>query len=178
MAHLFHYLTGLVLRTSKLIIFLCTLTYICALHTSLFPFIIPAVLFVIRTNWKVSLNAQCLVYYMMRERWNIGCMSRLILLSNLLLGVLLDQWCKVHYNFCVCTWRCILLTFLHNSFLEGIPANPKRDHQWVKRKSTKATFCQLIFDSMPNSACIIRSTWLSVMERRFCCQWSYGTLVY
>ena len=33
--------------------------------------------------------------------------------------------------------------------LTGIPANPKRDHHWVKRKSTKSLFCQHIFNSMP-----------------------------
>ena len=33
--------------------------------------------------------------------------------------------------------------------LTGIPANPKRDHHWVKRKSTKSMFCQHIFNSMP-----------------------------
>ena len=31
----------------------------------------------------------------------------------------------------------------------GIPANPKRDHHWVKRKSTKRVFCQEIFNFMP-----------------------------
>ena len=31
----------------------------------------------------------------------------------------------------------------------GIPANPKRDHQWIKRKSTKRVFCQQIFNFMP-----------------------------
>ena len=38
---------------------------------------------------------------------------------------------------------------LLSHFLQGIPANPKRDHQWVKRKSTKTVFCQLLFDAMP-----------------------------
>ena len=33
--------------------------------------------------------------------------------------------------------------------LKGIPANPKRDHHWVKQKSTKSVFCQHIFNSMP-----------------------------
>ena len=33
--------------------------------------------------------------------------------------------------------------------LVGIPANPKRDHHWVKRKSTKRVFCQEMFSSMP-----------------------------
>jgi len=34
-------------------------------------------------------------------------------------------------------------------FLAGIPANPKRDHHWAKRKSTKRMFCQEIFNLMP-----------------------------
>ena len=38
--------------------------------------------------------------------------------------------------------------FVRN-ILVGIPANPKRDHHWVKRKGTKAVFCQHIFSSMP-----------------------------
>ena len=38
---------------------------------------------------------------------------------------------------------------LFTDFLQGTPANPKCNHQWVKRKSTKATCCQLIFDAMP-----------------------------
>ena len=33
--------------------------------------------------------------------------------------------------------------------LVGIPANPKRDHHWVKRKSTKRVYCQQMFSSMP-----------------------------
>ena len=33
--------------------------------------------------------------------------------------------------------------------LVGIPANPKQDHHWVKRKSTKRVFCQQMFNSMP-----------------------------
>ena len=70
--------TGIVLRTSQLIIFLCNLVYICAFQTSLLPSIISAVFFVAPTNWKASLNAQYLVYCTMRERWKIGCMSRLI----------------------------------------------------------------------------------------------------
>ena len=36
-----------------------------------------------------------------------------------------------------------------SNFLLGIPANPKRDHHWVKTKSTKSVFCQHIFNSMP-----------------------------
>ena len=34
-------------------------------------------------------------------------------------------------------------------FFAGIPANPKRDHHWIKRKSTKRIFCQEIFNLMP-----------------------------
>ena len=37
----------------------------------------------------------------------------------------------------------------HLHFFSGIPANPKRDHHWVKRKSTKRMFCQEIFNLMP-----------------------------
>ena len=35
------------------------------------------------------------------------------------------------------------------NILVGIPVNPKRDHHWFKRKSTKAVFCQHIFWFMP-----------------------------
>ena len=38
----------------------------------------------------------------------------------------------------------------NSSFLVGIPANPKRDYHWIKRKSTKSVFCQHIFSSMPS----------------------------
>ena len=35
------------------------------------------------------------------------------------------------------------------STMQGIPANPKQDHHWVKRKSTKRVFCEQISNSMP-----------------------------
>ena len=35
------------------------------------------------------------------------------------------------------------------NFFAGIPANPKKDHHWVKTKSTKRMFCQEIFNLMP-----------------------------
>ena len=47
------------------------------------------------TSWKVFSNVLSLVCFMMKERWSIGCMSRLILLNNLLPMQLLAPPCKV-----------------------------------------------------------------------------------
>ena len=170
MAHLFHYLAGIVLRTSKLITFLCTLTYICAFQTSLLPFIISAVLFVIPTNWKASLNVQSLIYYTMRERWNIGCMSRLILLSSLLLGVLLDQWCYVHYYFHVLQLQCSVLTCLHTSS-KAFLLTPNGTINGWRESLPKLHFVNFCWTQCQNSSPIIKSTWLSMMERKYCCLW-------
>ena len=55
-------------------------------------------------------------------------------------------------EFCPLCSACfnIILTHAYTSLLfEGIPANPKTDHHWVKRKSTKDVFCQNIFNFMP-----------------------------
>ena len=55
-------------------------------------------------------------------------------------------------EFCPLCSACfnMILTHAYTSLLfEGIPANPKTDHHWVKRKSTKDVFCQNIFNFMP-----------------------------
>ena len=103
------------------------------------------------TSWKVFSNVLSLVCFMMKERWSIGCMSRLILLNNLLPMQLLAPRCKVCLLnttlvptiFCACVHQSCAKLIL------GIPANPKRDHHWVKAKSSKSVFCQHIFNSMP-----------------------------
>jgi len=83
-------------------------------------------------------------------------------------GRILDvRTCWSHWTInCKCSYwlnsaRCaahptVVLFLVHtvppiptSFFLVGIPANPKRDHHWVKRKSTKSVFCQHIFSSMP-----------------------------
>ena len=52
-----------------------------------------------------------------------------------------DQLCSLH---------CFVTSYLGiPPPFSGIPANPKRDHQWIKRKSTKRVFCQQIFNFMP-----------------------------
>ena len=55
--------------------------------------------------------------------------------------------CSVCFDFKCQLGKNISPTPLH--FCAGIPANPKRDHHWVKRKSTKRMFCQEIFNLMP-----------------------------
>jgi hypothetical protein len=64
---------------------------------------------------------------------------------------LLAPPCKVYLlnttfvptDFCACVHQSCAKLIL------GIPANPKRDHHWVKAKSSKSVFCQHIFNSMP-----------------------------
>ena len=46
-------------------------------------------------------------------------------------------------NYCACVHLACAKLIL------GIPANPKRDHHWVKAKSSKSVFCQHIFNSTP-----------------------------
>ena len=51
--------------------------------------------------------------------------------------------CNTIPHVCVYIIQCTDVPHL----VVGIPANPKWDHHWVKRKSTKRVFCQQIFNS-------------------------------
>ena len=51
--------------------------------------------------------------------------------------------CNTLPHLCVYIIQCTDVPHL----LVGILANPKWDHHWVKRKSTKRIFCQQIFNS-------------------------------
>ena len=33
---------------------------------------------------------------------------------------------------------------------EGVPANPRRDHEWITKRETKLSFCMRMFSMMPS----------------------------
>ena len=92
-----------------------------------------------------SLSVRCLACCMTRVRLNIGCMNLWILQYNLPQILLLAQQCKVRlfsYFF------LYLLTTIVNP--NSLRHSAKDSCQSQVTKSTKAVFCQHMFNSMPH----------------------------
>ena len=116
-----------------------------------FPFF-SGVRFVILTTWELYSSVHPLLYLVILVILNSKFMSLLITQRDKLHLLELVPSCKVPQSLLSMPF---LLDFIfkkqqHIFPNEGVPANPRRDHEWITKRETKLSFCMRMFSMMPS----------------------------